>query len=266
MAQFQAARFELCLWSVSGTRRVTAGRIFQQWFPGQHFEDVLGILLPVGCHVDVTSAFEPLREIMNESRLQQAAFVMAFLWPRIWKEHMDAVQAAERDHVAHDFNGVVLDDAHILELKIGNLPEQTADARRVHFNANEVGLRLLRCDLRGGFSHAEADFKNSWRVAAKHGVEIDQVARIRNAVNRQQRLAGEALRAGHAALAENEAANRAMGTGHRARMIAPEPGGTKGDRSQTASRTYRKCATVVCESALAGVLPSRSLMRILNSL
>ena len=75
----------------------------------QRGEDVLGVLLPVRGGVEVTPGRQAGGEQLREGGLQEAPLVVALLGPGVRKEHVDAGQAPRREHLADDFDSVVLD-------------------------------------------------------------------------------------------------------------------------------------------------------------
>src|SRR5712691_4764195 len=122
---------------------------------------------------------------------------------------MHAVERGRGDHVAQHFDGVVLDDAHVLEMQLGDALQQTSHAGGMHFDAEIIVLGMLLRDCRGGLAHAEADLENLGRRAAEHAVQIKGDGGERDAVYRQEIGVGAALRVRDAPLAQDETADRA---------------------------------------------------------
>ena len=90
----------------------------------------------------------------------------------------------------------------------------------MYLDAEITRVRMPGSDLRRRFSHAEADFEDSRRLARKYSFEVEQPGRIHYAEGRQQRIQCVLLRAGNTSLAKDEAADGSLAGGHWARMIA----------------------------------------------
>ena len=100
MPQLDAPVFKLGQWSVVRFGAVTSqfsifdwvSAVFQQWLSAQHFQNLLGILLPVGRAVDVAAHFQPRRQLGDQRLLDQPAFVVPFFVPRVGEKDVYAVQ------------------------------------------------------------------------------------------------------------------------------------------------------------------------------
>jgi hypothetical protein len=113
--------------------------------------------------------------------LQQAPFVMTLFRPGIGKKEVHPGQRSRPKHVAQHLDRVVLDDAQIVQTQFGNQFAQAADARRMHFDAEVVVLRVRRGNRRRGLAHAETDFDNPRRRTPEQRVEIDPRRAVGNA-------------------------------------------------------------------------------------
>lgn len=192
------------------SRRKPRGGVFQQRFRGEHGEDLRRIVFPVGRHMQIAAGLQAGRQQMHQRGLQQSPLVMALFRPRVGEKNMDAGEAAFSEHVGDDFDCVVLDDADVGELLRVDQPQQAADTGRVDLDADVIVFRMGSRRLRGALTHAEADFEESRRGALECHVEIAAGRRIGNAELRQQAVDRAALRVGDAALAQDEAADRAL--------------------------------------------------------
>ena len=112
--------------------------------------------------------------------------MMALLGPGVGKKYMDAGQAGRRDHVRDNVHRVVLDDADIGQSLRFDQPQQSADTRRMHFDAEVVVLRMVGRDPRSGFPHAETDFEKLRCAAGEGGVEVEWRGAISDAEKWQQ--------------------------------------------------------------------------------
>lgn len=57
------------------------------------------------------------------------------------------------------FDSIMLNDAQVSQFEFFNLIQQTAHARRMHFDGQIIILRMAVSDGSGTFPHAEADFQ-----------------------------------------------------------------------------------------------------------
>ena len=141
--------------------------VLQQRIVAQHLEHLLGVGLPVGGTVQVSTGLEARGQAVYQRTLDQAALVVPLLVPRIREEQVDGVQAAGRSrrvpgrqHRVHDFNRVVRDDADVVQAELADLFEQRADAGLVHLAAQEVGFGHQAGNMGGRVAHAKADFQH----------------------------------------------------------------------------------------------------------
>jgi hypothetical protein len=83
----QAAPFELGPWAIE--------RVVAVVFPpldtrksirlGKNFVDMLGVICPVGGNVERATIDQPVRDEIEECRLDDATLVVPLFWPRIGK-------------------------------------------------------------------------------------------------------------------------------------------------------------------------------------
>ena len=172
MTKAQATSLELGLWAVVRFigKAVGVGRcVGKQRVAAQHLDDLLGVGLPVGGAVDVATSVQALCQCLNERRLNQAALVVAGFVPGVGEENMHAVQTGRGQHVGDNFYGIVRADTDVVQALLANALEQSTYAGLVHFAAQKVDFWHGGGNLRGGVSHAEANFKYQWGLAAKDG-------------------------------------------------------------------------------------------------
>src|SRR5260364_225135 len=153
-----AARLKLCDRPVCGARRVTRRGIFKRGLRAEHREHVLGIVLPIGRAVQISARRKPRGKPRNESWLNQAAFMMPRLGPRIGKKNMRAIQAPVLDHLFDDLHGIVRNDADIVQC-------MGIDPRRIHFDSQKIDMRPAPRYLGGCLPHAKSNFQHAWRFA-----------------------------------------------------------------------------------------------------
>src|SRR5439155_369876 len=131
-----------------------------------------GVFLPIGAGMHAGAALHPRGEQRNEPRLDEAPLVMALLRPGVGKEYVHAVQSVRGDHVLHHLDRVVLDDAQVREMQIGDAFQETADAGRMDFDSEIVVLGMFLRDRRGGLAHPETDFEDPGCRAAEQAGEV----------------------------------------------------------------------------------------------
>src|SRR3954452_8111694 len=144
---------------------------------------------------------------MHERWLDQAPLVMTLLRPGVGKENVDAGKRPGRDHVLHDFDRIVLHDAHVSELALADQLEQAPHARRMHFDAEIIVLGMRLRDCRGSLAHAESDLEHRRCAPSKGAFHVERLWREGDCVLRQQLVVRTLLRDRHAALAQHVAAN-----------------------------------------------------------
>ena len=207
VAQTQAAVLEFGQGAVIGAGRIAVRRVGQQRFAAKHFQHLHRVVFPVGGAMDVATRCDAAGQQRHERGLQQAALVMALLGPRVREVHMHAGQRIRGDHVAHDFNGVVLDDAQVRDAGIFNAAQQRAHTGVEYFDAQEVVVRTGQRDLLGGLTHAEADLQYRRRLPAECGRGVQAAGRVRNGPLAHQALQRGQLALGDVAAAMHEAAD-----------------------------------------------------------
>src|SRR5258706_5679946 len=211
VAEIQAAALELGLGAPRGAGCISVGGVAQSLRGTQHREHMLGIVLPIRGHVQEPVRDEPRGGQGGELRLQQAALVVALLGPRVGKEKVDRRERRLGNHVAEDFHGVVLDDAHVGDAAGFELFHQAAHPRRVDLDREVVVARIRGRDPRRGLSHAETDLRDHRSAPAEDRGEIERRAAIGEPQGRQERLVGALLPTREAALAQHVASDRRMG-------------------------------------------------------
>ena len=123
---------------------------------------------------------------------------------------MNSGQRTRGDHVAHDFNRVVVHDTDVGEATFADPLDQCTDASRKNLDAKEVDVWPCFGDRDRRLAHAAADFKHGRRVTLKRAGKIDPGGCVRNAERRQQLNEGLLLRSCDATASQREAANMWM--------------------------------------------------------
>ena len=101
VAQPQTAVFELVR-AIVWLGRVAFSRIGQQGLLAQHFKHLLCIGLPVGGAVQIPAGLEACRQLWRPAGSGSGGACCAFSCARVWKENVDAIQAAWGQHVVND--------------------------------------------------------------------------------------------------------------------------------------------------------------------
>ena len=92
---------------------------------------------------------------------------MALLVPGIREVDADFVQRGVGDLVLEHFDGVVVIQAHVVRVVCGQCVEQAADAGRMHFDADQVAVRIARRGVAERLAVAEADFEHARALRPK---------------------------------------------------------------------------------------------------
>ena len=143
--------------------------------------------------MDVAARTNAGGEESDEGLGDEAALVMAGLAPGIGEVDVHAVEGVLGDHVAHDFNGVVADDAHIGEGHLVETLGKRADAGHEDLAAEEVDLGVGLRDGGGRLAHAAADFENERGVAAEGLVGVEKLGGVLDLVLQERLVKGALL-------------------------------------------------------------------------
>ena len=145
----------------------------------------------------------------HQRRLYQSTLVVPGLGPGIGEEHVHAIECLGGDHFFQDLDGVVLNDADVLQLQLTDARQQAAHARRMHFHCQVIDMRMRGGDLGCALAHAKADFQNSCGLASEGSVQVEQAGGIGQTPLRGQLIERALLRLRHPALTQHEAAHTA---------------------------------------------------------
>ena len=91
MTQSQAAFFKFSERTIGRARRVTDSAVAERLFVNQQGEYLFSVALPVGGNMNVPALLELGDQPLYQPDLYQAAFVVARLMPRVWKEYVYTV-------------------------------------------------------------------------------------------------------------------------------------------------------------------------------
>src|SRR5690606_37092668 len=167
------------------------------------------------------------------------------------------VQRAGRDLLAQHLDRVMLVDTQVAQAGGRGGVEQPADAGAMHLDADEIARRLVLAGVQQLLAVAEADLDHARGLAAEHGVEITWLAAVVQAVGGPVQFEGALLGFGLPALAQDEAADRAVPGEVLAGVLVAGVAHVRG-------RAHRKCPSTG-EEALAcrflGMRPARKASR-----
>ena len=105
----------------------------------------------------------------HQRGLDEAALVVLGFVPGVGEENVHTVQAGGGQHVVQHLNGVVLQDADVVQALLAAVLQQRAHAGFVHLAAQEVVMGPGQRDFGGGVAHAKPDFQHQRCGAAKGG-------------------------------------------------------------------------------------------------
>ena len=96
---------------------------------------MLGIWFPISGAMQITTGFDPLHQLLNESCLYQPPFVVPQFVPWVRKENVHPIQTVFAKHVFNHLNGIMLQYAYVLYVRFANPFEQGTYTGFMHFAA-----------------------------------------------------------------------------------------------------------------------------------
>jgi hypothetical protein len=93
---------------------------------------------------------------------------------------MDAGQCRGRNHVAHDFHRIMLNNTQIAYLRGFDATQQRPYPSIKNFNAEKVFMRTGQGNFCGGFPHAKTYFQDGRRLPPKSDCHIEGMRGVRN--------------------------------------------------------------------------------------
>ena len=181
--------------------------VFKKGLPFEDLEHLFAVVFPVGGAVDVAARTNAGGEHADEGLRDEAALVVTGLAPGIGKVDVHARERIFGDHVADDFNGVVADDAHVLEPHFVEALRKRPHARDEDFTAEEIHLRMRGRDGGRRLAHAAADFENRVGFAPEGRREIERFGTVFDLIAREGFLERALLSGRNVAAAHDEAAD-----------------------------------------------------------
>ncbi|KAG0923129.1 hypothetical protein G6F32_014388 [Rhizopus arrhizus] len=157
--------------------------------------------------MDVATRCDAAGQQRHERGLQQAALVVALLVPRVREVDAHFIQRAVGDLVLQHFHRIVVVQAHVVGVVVGQRVQQPAHAGRMHLDADVITRRVVlgREAQRGAV--AEADFQHLVGGATEGGIQIARLAVVVDAETRPAFVERTLLGGRESALAQHEAAH-----------------------------------------------------------
>ncbi|KAG0937366.1 hypothetical protein G6F31_015606 [Rhizopus arrhizus] len=209
MAELLATGLEVGLRAPVRARHAAtrAGTVDQAGGGVEHIPHLLGVVLPVGRAVQAATRAQLAHQQVGERRLQQAALVVALLVPRVREVDAHFIQRAVGDLVLQHFHRIVVVQAHVGGVVVGQRVQQPAHAGRMHLDADVITRRVVlgRAAQRGAV--AEADFQHLVGGATEGGIQIARLAVVVDAETRPAFVERTLLGGRESALAQHEAAH-----------------------------------------------------------
>ena len=156
------------------------------------------------------AGFEFRTELLNEARLHQPAFVMAFLGPGVREEQHRQIERGIGNAAAQHLDGIGAVDLQIGELCFLGKREQLAHAGAVYLDADEARLQLAAGELCEALPHPEADLERESRAIGEEGGQIEESGLRVEAALLPERIEGQSLRRRETPFAPHEAADPAF--------------------------------------------------------
>src|ERR1700754_4886948 len=215
MPEAGAAAFEVGFDAPRGSFRGQAGAdtVTPAGCRFHRFTHVLGVRLPVRGEEQQAARRHARGKQLHEGGLDAAALVMTFLVPRIGEPDAHFGHAAWRDLVLQHFHRVVLVQAHIGRVALGQRVHHATHAGTMHFHADVIACEVVFAGPSQCFAGPEADLEYPRRMATERAVEIARHAAVVEPEARPVVVECTLLRRRHAAFAQHEAADAAMERG-----------------------------------------------------
>jgi len=144
---------------------------------------------------------------LQEIVLDHATLVVAFLGPWIGEIDVDPLQRPGGNLVGQDLDRVMLDQLEVREASLAGFQEAMPDTRLVHFDAEEVQVRVVERLLHQCVTVTETDFEHDLCRVTEDCDEIDRRGTEVNAVGWPEFQQGALLGRRQAASAPHEAAD-----------------------------------------------------------
>ena len=173
---------------------------------------MLGIGLPVGRHMENAAQLQFTFHQFGKRRLNDPALIMTRFVPWVREKQLHHAQGVIGDHRVQHFYRIVAHNAQILHALFFSRRQTGADARRVHFNAEEILLRLLFRHRHQRSAHTKTNLQRDGRFTAKQRGKIERRIVKFNAHHRPNGVQRVLLTFSQAALTTDEAANTAQRT------------------------------------------------------
>jgi small-conductance mechanosensitive channel len=208
MAQPLAALFEAGHRPGRRACRIPAGTrgIAKRCARFHDLQHVLCVRLPVSGHVQQAATAQFAGQQADERRLHNAPLVVPGFRPGVGEEQQDPVQAVIVDTAVQHVDRVITENAHIVQVVLGNGFQQPADAGAVNLDADEIAVRLRAGHGREVRAVAESDFQRERRPTAESGRRIESLL-CRQAVARPQFVESLLLAGGQPAFAADKGAD-----------------------------------------------------------
>src|SRR5688572_29595728 len=131
--------------------------------------------------------------------------------------------------------------AQVRQMPRFGLQQQMADARRVHFNTDEVAGGTSGRQRHQVLAIAEADLQRDWRAPAEDLLQVERRAFTRQSITRPKFIQRARLRGGHASGAQYIAADRAMRDGLLVVAHWPSSSAQRANAASISASTLASC-------------------------
>lgn len=168
-------------------------QVSERRFAAEHFEHLFGVVFPVRGAVDIGARPQAGGQQRDDFRTNQATLVMTGLSPGIGEVDVNAGERIGRDHVAHDFHGVMAHETNVGQAHFLNALAEGAHAGDEDLAAEKVHFGVRLRDGRRRFSHAAADFEHKRRAAAEGSLRIERFEFVFDFVLREDLFDGSLL-------------------------------------------------------------------------
>ncbi len=126
---------------------------------GHDLEQGFGIIKPVGGDIQQAAMPGSCGQLLEETVVEQTAFVMTLFWPGVRKKNTDLIQRINRYQFAEELVNILVEDGDIVELMLSGPQQTTTESWLVDFGTDKKAFRPLSGHGQQGFPITKADFQ-----------------------------------------------------------------------------------------------------------
>src|SRR6056297_199806 len=200
-----AALLEMSLWPPFRPRQIGISDQLEGRHLGQRLEHPFGIGHPVGGQMYKPVGAKPIGHKLQKRRLDQAALVVALLWPGVGKIDSDLLEAGHRNLLLEHLDRIPDRDPDVVQTGRLDGAKQAPDTGLMDFDPEEIEVRFIDGHEGQGLAVAATDLDDQRPVAIEQAGRI--LAVVRQLIARQQLLKRPSLSRRKTTRSTHEASN-----------------------------------------------------------